>query len=176
MKCTFLKLKNNTSLISYIHYLHLEAFEFYNIPMIACSKVLTYDCFVWLLKELISLTDFWSSVEASSLPNLSALFPAFSLQVPPRVYHLILKSFLFVLALFDNFCQGVSLSELPLSLSSELEFTRAAYMTLYAGLPILSCDISQSSSCKCFAWTFVIVSSNWFLRWNVTGVVFSIIL
>ena len=46
------------SLTSYMHYLHLEAFEFYNIPTIACSVVLTCDAFVFLLNELTLLTDF----------------------------------------------------------------------------------------------------------------------
>ena len=58
MKCIFPKLKYNMSLNSYIHYLHLKAFESYNMPIIACSKVLTCEFFVCSLKELSSLTDF----------------------------------------------------------------------------------------------------------------------
>ena len=58
MKCIFLKLKYNVSLISYIHYLHLEALEFYNMSTITCSKVLTCDSFVCELKELTLLTGF----------------------------------------------------------------------------------------------------------------------
>ena len=43
MKCIFLKLKYDIVFIRYIHYLHLEAFEFYNMPTIACSNVLAGD-------------------------------------------------------------------------------------------------------------------------------------
>ena len=57
MKCIFLKLKYNF-LIGYTHYLHPEAFEFYKMPTIACSKVLTCDSSVCSLKELTSLIEF----------------------------------------------------------------------------------------------------------------------
>ena len=49
MKCIFLKLKYNISLICYIHYLHLEAFEFI---------IYLHDSFVCSIKELTSLADF----------------------------------------------------------------------------------------------------------------------
>ena len=58
MKCIFLKLKDNESLITYVHYLHLEAFELNNMSTTACNKVLTCDSFVSSLKDLTSLTDF----------------------------------------------------------------------------------------------------------------------
>ena len=54
MKCIFLKLKYRISLISYIHYLHLE---FYYMHTIACNKVVACDSFVCSLKELTSLKD-----------------------------------------------------------------------------------------------------------------------
>ena len=180
MECIFLQLKYNITLISYIHYLHLESFEFYNRPMIACSKVLTCDSCVCSLKELTSLTDFSSSAEVLPLPNLSAL--SFSCILFWKFHQgyiiFIWRGFSLFLVHFDNFVKG-SLSEFSLSLTSELEFTGAAYVTLCAGLHFLSFDISQSSSWashKCSAGAFVIVPSNWFLRWNVTGLVFSIIL
>ena len=105
MKCIFLKLKYNISLISYIHYLHLDTFKSYNMPTIACNKVLTCDCFVCSLKELISITGFWSSAEVLSLCNLSVVFFLYSVPVPSRVYHLHLKRFLFVFGTFGQFCQ-----------------------------------------------------------------------
>ena len=80
VKCIFLKLKYNMSLICNIHYLHPEAFHFFHMPTIACSKALTCDFFVCSSKELTSLTDFRSPAEVSSLPDLLALpFPEFSL-------------------------------------------------------------------------------------------------
>ena len=165
-------LKYHIPLISYIYYLHLEAFEFYNLPTIACSKVLTCDYSVCSLKEPTSLTDFWSSAEVSSLPYMSALFFLHSLFKFHQVY------VIFIWRDFSLFLV-FSLSELSLSLQSELEFTGAAYVTFCAGLPFLSYGMPQSSSWaswKCSAWAFAVVPSNWFLRWNVTGAVFSIIL
>ena len=53
MKSIFLKFKQNISLISYIHYLCLKVFEFYNMPAIACIKFLTCDSFVCSLKSLL---------------------------------------------------------------------------------------------------------------------------
>ena len=95
MKCI---LKYNLSLISYIHHLYLQAFEYYNMPTIACSMILTWDSFVCSLKEL----KYHHYLICQLCP-----FPALSLEVPSRVYHIHLKRFLFVVGTFNSFCQGI---------------------------------------------------------------------
>ena len=168
-----IEIKCNVSLISYIHYLHLEAFEIYNMPTIACHKVLTCDCFVCSLKELISLTDFLSSTEVSSLTNLSVLsFPCI---------------------LFVSSIIGISSSSEGVSLCFQYFLTNCFQVCVFIWTlnitfirtrvywdcicdltcrPILlSLGTSQSSSWashKFSSRAFVLVPSKWFLRWNVT--------
>ena len=89
------------SLISYIYYLHLDAFEFYNMPTIACNKVLTSDSFVCSLKEVTSLTHIHSSAEVSSLPNwVSSVFSGILFANISSSSEEVLFS-----VPFDNFCQ-----------------------------------------------------------------------